>query len=50
LFVTTKMYTNDVISDYKLSSPKTMYNDNIALLFRNLYLKKIRSLTLHNFH
>ncbi len=25
-----------------------MYNDNIALLFINLYLKKIRSLTLHN--
>jgi len=25
-----------------------MYNDNIALLFINLYLKKIRSLTVHN--
>jgi len=47
LFVT-KMYTNDVISNYKLSSPKYTVNDNIALLFINLYLKKIRSLTHHN--
>ena len=47
-FVTTKMYANDVISDYKISSPKIVYNDNIALLFINLYLKKIRSLTVQN--